>query len=138
MEICTKKKGRLHPQGGPGPPSSPSGRSTISSRSCHSSSRGVRVTILPTFVSRGKVRTASVALSSRKSTLMAGARGCFHSHAFPMPFQRSLICADEARLLTNRWRRDCLSPLPHQHSLDRILQVPPPRHVPIAAWPGRS
>ena len=60
---------------------SPSGRSTISS---HSSSERARVTILPNFVPRRKVRAAGVACSSRKGGLTVGARGCFHTQAFPM------------------------------------------------------
>ena len=53
-EICTKDKGKVHSQGGPGPPSSPSppwhslpsGRSPVPSPSSHSSSGGARVTQL--------------------------------------------------------------------------------------------
>ena len=54
---------------------------------------------------RRKVRTAGVACSSWKSSLTEGARGCFHSQAFPMLFHSSLIWGDRARKLAKRWRR---------------------------------
>ena len=74
----------------PPPPLPPSGRSTISSSSSHSPG-SARVTTLPTLVPCRKVRTAGVARSSWKSSLKVGARGCFHSQAFPTLFHSSRI-----------------------------------------------
>ena len=49
------------------------------------------MTILPAFVPRRNCKTADVALSSRKSSLTVGARGCFHSQVFPTFFRNPLI-----------------------------------------------
>ena len=93
----------------------PSGRSTISSKPSHSSSSvgGVGVVILPTLVSPRKVRTARVARSSWKSSLIVGPHGRFRSQGFPMLPQSSFIWVAQARHLTNGWWRDSRSPLPH-------------------------
>ena len=48
---------------------------------------------------RKKFGTAGVALSSWKSSLTVGARGCFHSQAFPMLL---LIWISLARHLANK------------------------------------
>ena len=97
----------------------PSGRSTIPSSSPrYSPSKGrAKVTTLPTFVSRGKVRTAGITRSSRESSLTVGARGRFHPQASPILTHSSFIWVAQARHLTNRWWRDCRrrSQLRHQH-----------------------
>lgn len=41
----------------------------------------------PDFVSRRKVRTVSVALSSSNIALAEGALGCFYPHPFPISFE---------------------------------------------------
>ena len=53
-----------------------------------------------------------------------GARGCFHSQAFPAPFRSSFIWVAQV------WR--------HHRLLDRIVLVFSTRYGPIAAWPERS
>ena len=57
----------------------------------------------------------------RQSSLTVRARGCFHLQAFPALLQSPFIRVAQARHLTKRWWCDCRSPLPHQHSLDRIV-----------------
>ena len=149
---ANKRKGetkeKLQSQGGPGSPSSPSSswpssscRSTISSSSSYSSSSmgGARATLIPALVSRRKARTSGIALSSRKSSLMVGARGCFHPQAFTTLLQSSFVWAAQAKHLTKRLWRDCRSPLPHhQHSLDRFVSALSARYGPIATRLGGS
>ena len=89
-----------------------------------SSCRGGKVTILQALMSRGNCRTAGVALSSLKSSLMVDARGCFHLQASPTPFHNSLVWASQARHLIKQWCRDWRSPLlHHQHWSARIAFV---------------
>ena len=89
------------------------------------------ITLL-TFVSYRKVRTAGVARSSWKSSLTEGARGCFHSQAFPTLFHSSSIWGDQARQLTKRWRRDSTRLVGSFHSSR------PGLYEPIAACPEAS
>ena len=106
-----KDRGEIRSQGPPSSPSSScpptppasSGENTISSSSSHSSSSkgGARVTTIPTFVSRRKVRTAGVARSSWKSRLTVGARGRFRSRAFLALLHNSFICVAQARKLAS-------------------------------------
>ena len=59
-----------------------------------------RETKLPTFVSRGKVSTTGVALSSSKSVPIRGALGCPHPQAFPTLLHIVLIWGAQAPHLT--------------------------------------
>ena len=118
-KICTRQrrdKGKHTFSGGPGPPSSRSSSLSLPS----SPSRDAKLVMLPTLVSRRKVRTAGVShrperVFQRKE--LAGAS----TH---MPSRRALLWESQVLHLTKRWWRDCLSPPPRrQHSLDRIFFI---------------
>ena len=121
-------------------PSTSSGHSAISSsQPPDSSSTQARVIILPTSVSLRKHSTAGIVLLSWKRSLTAGARGCFHSQAFPISFHSFLAWGAQARHFAKRWCRDRCSPLlNHQKFLDRTSFILSLGYRPITACPERS
>ena len=79
---------KIHSRRGSGPSPSPSSTLAPSPTPAPPPS-AVNLTNSPTFVSRRKASTASVALSSPKSVRIRGARGCLHPQALPTSFHRA-------------------------------------------------
>ena len=88
-----------------------------------STSEGAKVTTLPTFISRRKVRAAEVTLSFWKRSLTNGALGCFHPRPPDHPSHR-LALVHPGFAPEERWYRDSRSQLPHnQHSFVGVLPI---------------